>query len=87
MHAVQRGEFGRQHSICCWTEKIHALLKRARVPSSLRTQIVPTVKLILGMLIGRKEVAFYCNDRTKNTVNGQNAGFWNDKTCGVCSEG
>jgi hypothetical protein len=46
---------------------------------------IPTVKIILGMLIGRKGVAFYCNDRTKNTVNGQNAGFWNVKACGVCS--
>jgi hypothetical protein len=37
------------------------------------------------MLYGRKRVAFYCNGRTKNTLNGQNAGFRNVKACSVYS--
>jgi hypothetical protein len=53
--------------------------------SSQRTQTLPIVKINLWMLFGRKRVAFYCNDRTKNNLNGQNAGFRNAKECGVCS--
>lgn len=34
---------------------------------------------------GKKRVAFYCNNSAKNTLNGQNAGFWNVEACGVCT--
>ena len=82
---MQRGEFGQQRRICCWTQKIHALLKRVRILSSQRMQAVLTVKLKLLMLFCREKVAFYYNDRTKNTLNGQNAGFWNVKARGLCT--